>query len=244
LSTISESLVRSCLYNWLGYGKLNSHVWIVGVEEGVLEINSGKQTLESSLSIRSTFPLAMDFREVWEDRFGIRPIKGSSPWNFSARFLLELKNRPATDADVSSFVQNELGRVNSDHFLCEFLPLPKPGRLNMTGYERVWTNHQSYWEEVSGPRIRLIEKTLLEYPEVKLLITYDWHFSSRVLELFPSEQLQQWKDGKFNLYRINLNEKRNIILLSTPFWGQGQMSKADVPIAVKYIQEYLSVLES
>ena len=70
------SLVRSCLYNWLGYGNPNGVVWFVGTEEGGAEIwRIPTQTLEQSLMKRSTFSLAMDFREVWENQYQIPPTK-------------------------------------------------------------------------------------------------------------------------------------------------------------------------
>lgn len=44
---VSESLVKSCLYNWIGYGNINSPIWFIGIEEGGAEIWREKtQTLE------------------------------------------------------------------------------------------------------------------------------------------------------------------------------------------------------
>jgi len=31
---VTRALVKSCLFNWLGYGKINSSIWFIGTEEG------------------------------------------------------------------------------------------------------------------------------------------------------------------------------------------------------------------
>lgn len=41
--TYFEQLVRSCLYNWLGYGNINAPVWFLGIEEGGAEIWRNKR---------------------------------------------------------------------------------------------------------------------------------------------------------------------------------------------------------
>jgi len=64
-----EDLVRSCLYNWLGYGNLNGKIWFIGTEEGGAEIwRQSTKTLEESLKLRSSYNIAMDFKTVWENK--------------------------------------------------------------------------------------------------------------------------------------------------------------------------------
>ena len=51
-----------CLYNFLGYGNLDSPVWFVGVEEGGAEIwRNQTLSLEESLRLRPQYSLSMDF---------------------------------------------------------------------------------------------------------------------------------------------------------------------------------------
>jgi len=46
---ISWDLVEPCLYNFLGYGNLDSPVWFIGVEEGGAEVwRKETLTLEDS----------------------------------------------------------------------------------------------------------------------------------------------------------------------------------------------------
>jgi hypothetical protein len=67
---VPETLVKDCLFNWIGYGELNSPVWIMGMEEGVLEMSSGAiPSLIKSLKIRLGFGLTMDFMEVWRGKY-------------------------------------------------------------------------------------------------------------------------------------------------------------------------------
>ena len=40
-----QKLVRSCLYNWLGYGNLNGETWFIGTEEGGADIWRQKHRL-------------------------------------------------------------------------------------------------------------------------------------------------------------------------------------------------------
>src|SRR5690606_9963473 len=131
---VSKDLIRSCLYNWLGYGNPNGPIWFVGIEEGGAEIwRWGTQTLSSSLQIRSRFRKAMDFRSVWEDEYGIplETFRGMTTWHYMACFLLAFRNQPVNTDAVRDFVfhSKQLGRrLDGDHFLCELLPLPRKSK--------------------------------------------------------------------------------------------------------------------
>jgi hypothetical protein len=94
---LSESLIRSCLYNWLGYGNVNGEIWFIGTEEGGAEIWRNEiQTLESSLTIRSKFSIAMDFKCVWEDLYKVplKSFRGASVWSYMAYLLLCMEAKP------------------------------------------------------------------------------------------------------------------------------------------------------
>jgi hypothetical protein len=150
---VSKDLIRSCLYNWLGYGNPNGPIWFVGIEEGGAEIwRWGTQTLSSSLQIRSRFRKAMDFRSVWEDDYGI-PLetfvkrRGSmTTWHYMACFLLAFHDQPVNTETIRDFVfhSKQLGRIDGDHFLCELLPLPRKNKASMKGYESVWDSVKDY----------------------------------------------------------------------------------------------------
>lgn len=233
---VSESLVRNCLYNWIGYGKLNSSVWIVGVEEGYLEISSGAQTLQTSLEIRSKFSLTMDFKEVWSEEFKVTSLNTSNPWKFAARFLLGLNNQPFDE--IQHFIDKSLGRKWSDHFFGDFLPLPKKGRRCIEGYRHIWTSVSKYWDDVADKRWKLIFKQMGKANKLRLLITYDSHFTDYVKRISSYKKLDSWNENKFEIGTFII-DSRPIIFLSTPFWGVGHMKIASVNECISRIQHFL-----
>jgi len=135
---VTRALVKSCLFNWFGYGKINSSIWFIGTEEGGGEISRNEirtQILDSILKIRSKFKLSMDFRHVWEDLYGIelRNFKGPTVWRYIACFLLNFRNEYKNPKSIKKFVFEDkiLGCENSNHFLCEFFHFLKKKRIQL-----------------------------------------------------------------------------------------------------------------
>lgn len=245
----TEQLVRSCLYNWLGYGKLNSPIWFMGMEEGGAEIWSlNTRSLDESLHLRSQFDLAMDFRTVWEDTYGI-PLstfrrKGLTAWHFMAAFLLGMEGLLVDSSTIRKFVFEDklLGRTYSNHFMCEFLPLPRASHTSMDGYKAVWKSPREYEREVTRKRLDLIKNTLIMNRDVKLLVSYDRNFTSLFIRQFPSNSRNEWRDerGKgFVLYKCELTSTRTVHLLSTPFFGNGQANYGGLVQAAERIGQVL-----
>jgi hypothetical protein len=242
-----EKLVRSCLYNWLGYGDINAPVWFIGMEEGGAEIwRQETRTLEESLQLRSKYDLAMDFLEVWENRYGINfgLFHGISAWHYIAAFLLSLRGVQPESNKIRHFLfgAKELGSLESDHFLCEFLPLPRRSHNSMEGYESVWKSVERYRKEVIPQRFELITTTLKVNSGVKLLVSYDKTFTAYALSYYPYKIVKEWKDtrGKlFHLYSLELDKNKRIYLLSTPFFGQGQCSYDGLKEAAGEVAIYL-----
>ena len=101
-----KDLVDSCLFNWLGYGQVNSPIWFIGMEEGGAEVWRNKtKTLKQSLEIRSRFRLQMDFQYVWEDLYNVSldSFKGPTVWRFMAAFLLELEDAQVNATTINDF---------------------------------------------------------------------------------------------------------------------------------------------
>ena len=162
-----KNLVDSCLFNWLGYGQVNSPIWFMGMEEGGAEVWRNKtKTLRQSLEIRSTFSLQMDFQYVWEDMYlvPLDSFKGPTVWRFMAAFLLELEDAQVNATTISDFLffSKRLGRVDSNHFLAELMPLPKPSRASIEPYHEIWKSMRSYEQDVREKRFRLIKETLIK----------------------------------------------------------------------------------
>lgn len=249
---VTENLVRSCLYNWLGYGNINSPIWFMGMEEGGAEIwRHGTHSLESSLLTRSQFNLAMDFRYVWEELYHI-PLESFvnrrgalTTWHFMAAFLNSLKGKIPETNDIRDFVFNSkrIGRLEGDHFLCEFLPLPRSSNKSIENYSFLWASNQDYIQEVGRKRFILIRDTLISNEGVKLLISYDKTFSSKILSFYENHLIEEWMDGKgkrYKLYELLLSPNRKVKLLVTPFFGQGQANYEGLYIAAQKVKEMLN----
>lgn len=248
---MTESLVRSCLFNWLGYGKINSPIWFIGTEESGAEIWRNKirtQTLELSLKIRSKFKLSMDFRHVWEDLYGIelRNFKGPTIWRYIACFLLSFRNEDKSPESIKKFVfeDKKLGYENSDHFLCEFFPLPKEKKNSIKEYVHIWSTIEDYYNEVKQARFSIINENIKNNKKIKLIVSYEKRLTQLVLDYYKNDisDKKTWLyDSKQNycLYKINLSQSRNIFLLSTPFFGQGEISYDGLEDASKKTKEFI-----
>lgn len=244
---VSKNLVQECLYNWLGYGELNSPTWIIGTEEG----GSGEKIqLESALKLRSSFNLSMDFRYVWENLYGVdlQNVKGPTIWRYAACFLLSLQNKNRSPEDIKKFVfiDKRLGRKNADHFICEFLPLPKKNKNSIEDYVHIWPTTEEYHREVALKRFSIIDKNIRNNEKIKLMVSYESMFTRSMTDYYKNYivgEPKKWscKKQHYCLYEIKLSQDRNIFLLSTPFFGLGQISYAGLDFASQKIKKSLKI---
>jgi hypothetical protein len=230
---LSESLIRSCLHNWLGYGNVNGEIWFIGTEEGGgAEIwRNETQTLESSLTIRSKFSIAMDFKYVWEDLYKVplKSFRGASVWSYMAYLLLCMEGKPDSNL-IRDYIFDlkKLGSFNSNHFMCELLPLPKRTKNSIEDYKSVWKSVDDYHREVIPRRFDLIRETITENNSVNIIVSYERLLTEQFLHYFKdkTEKVTAWefKNQQYSLYKIRMANNRNIYLLSTPFFGNGRIS--------------------
>lgn len=246
-STI-EKIVPSCLYNWLGYGNLHGHIWFIGTEEGGAEIWRQKtKTLGESLEIRSHFNLHMDFLDVWEKKYNISlsTFSGATVWNFMAAFLLNFDAQEVTSNTIRDFIFSNklLGRTNGNHFLCELFPLPKPTKNSIQPYEEIWNSVKNYHDEILEKRFELINNTIVNHPQVQIIISYEKGLVELMKRNLSSslEQLSSWKYGsqQYSLFQLKLDAGRTVLLLSTPFFGQGQISYEGIKDCVRHLNSYI-----
>lgn len=241
---IPEKLVRSCLSNWLGYGDLNAPIWFLEMEEHGDEIwRNQAKTLEESLKLRSNFDLQMDFRHVWEELYEI-PLETCSSeniWRYMAAYLLELSGERATTENINHFLFQEklLGKENSNHFIGAFRPLPKRLSSSIEPYQYIWDTLGTYEEEIEADRMNLIIDNLVKHPNVQLIITYERELVEKLVLSFSSclHKLSIWQlnHEKYSLYKIRLSNERNVLLLSTPFFADGQSSYKGIHDCIKRV---------
>ena len=245
--TYFEQLVRSCLYNWLGYGNINAPVWFLGIEEGGAEIwRNKKKTLEESLRIRSTFRLQMDFRHVWEDLYNISlsSFTGPNVWHYMAAFLLQLEGGNVDVQHINDYIfySKRLGREDSNHFLGEMMPLPKQSKKSIEPYQSIWKSVNDYYNEVANRRLSLIQQTIIQHQNIKLIVLYDQELTKKLLEYFATiEMINSWhfRNESYKLYKVWLENERDVWVLSTPFFGNGRVSYDGIRDAARRVLDVL-----
>lgn len=231
-----ERIVRDCLCNnWLGYGNPNGKIWFIGNEEGGAEIwrNRNGISIEESLSIRRKFDTSMDFKYVWEElyNFPLNDFKGPSVWRYVGAFLLLLEGKILEKGEIYSyvFVEKRLGSEKSQHFMCEFLPLPKKNKNKIEPYCTIWKDNEEYRNEIMAGRFELIKRVLMANLSVKLIIVYEKELYNYMISKLNTNLLYEWtyckksRKEKYELRKISL-DNRNVFLLSTPFFGMGQIT--------------------
>lgn len=250
---INKDLVYKCLYNFLGYGNPNSKYWFLGKEEGAIwkhikfdELDE-QGNIEKVLKQRASFQIAMDFIDVWENKYSVKleTFKGASTWRFIASFILAFEDKPNDNIASQNFIfqQKKLGKKNANHFLLEFLPLPKNSGGRIDPYSQIWKHPKDYNKEVALKRFEQIKKTLEENLAVEYIISYDKFATDYFKKYFHFKEIKKFELGKstrkqkYLLYKFEMSNKRKIHFLSTPFFGNGWISYNCINEIVSKIKE-------
>lgn len=244
----TERLIRSCLYNFLGYGNPNASTWFVGMEEGGHEVWKKEPAipLERSLAIRSKFKPAMDFQYVWRKLFGYgNSLDGvlttrNNVWRFIAAFDLYQKGKLTSrssseeaETAITNFLKKDFGRLSGGLFFAEFMPLPRNGRESLPDlYHAVWNSDILYDQEVAPKRFYLIAQAMRENSKLRNVVSFSKDFTEYFLSSypvnsgkekgFPTTLLKDWQasDGKrFRLYSVKLEKGKTMKFLDSPFFG-------------------------
>lgn len=127
--------------------------------------------------------------------------------------------------------------------MCEFMPLPKTGKGSIEPYNTIWNTPENYKVEVAPKRTQLIVDTLQRNRNVKCIVSYDREATAYLLYDVKYLKAGEWvilKNQRYYLYNIILKQDRNLYLLQTPFFGQGQISYAGIHAVT---QEIRSIIE-
>lgn len=217
----AEKLVRSCLYNWLGYGNPDAETWFVGSEEGGAEIQKKGSSyteaeLRRNLRTRSEFGKVEDFHRIWKtvygygDSFADLVRNRNNVWRHIAAFQLYKEGKISTSTPsnivaekVTAYLLKDFGSRKDRLFFCEFLPLPRTGWADFPDmYQEVWASPDHYADEVAPKRLYLIRQALLQSKKVKLVVSFGLKFTVAFLKQypvnrqgengFPTTLLKQW----------------------------------------------------
>lgn len=226
-------LVKGCMENWLGYGNGESETWFIGTEESGAEIwRHQTKSLNESLKLRQKFDVFMDFYKVWEELYDLdlSLFRGAAVWRFIAATLLAVEGKPVSAESVRSFIFDEkkLGRLAGNHAMLELFSLPKPTKSSIAPYEHIWNSNTEYVKEVLPSRLALLKDAIKENDHLKLLISYERSLKDLLKqefgEAFQLIHTYSYQHQTFEFYKLQLTENRSVTYLSTPFFGQGQIS--------------------
>lgn len=246
-----NQIIDKRLYNWIGYGNINGNIWFIGTEEGGAEIwrqGIATLTLENSLIKRSKFSLSCSFKAVWEDIYGIPldSFKGITAWHFMSAFILAIENKKVESKTIKEFlfINKSLGSFDSNHFMCELLPLPKKSETDFP-YIGKWANVQEYTNEVIEKRFSMISDAIEKSSGAKLIIVYDDKTQTLIKEKWGKnindcrvfEYSNNGKKPQKYLLHLSTIADKNIIFLFTPFFGQGQISYDGIVKVVEILKE-------
>lgn len=226
----AEAVVRDSLYNWLGFGNLNGKYWFIGREESLSltkcdELDDWTDYFET----RAQFPLATDFRQTWEDRFGRRLATfGTTTWHYQIAFLLALHGREITSSSVKGIFSTDprFCRTFSNHFSGEFFPCPKSSKNTIEPYSHIWESVQQYHAEVTEGRLSAFSRALENNRNVDLIITYSPNFAREIASLYPKTEIDRWDNVAMDplvLSQLEIARGREVYLLETPFLGHGRI---------------------
>jgi len=163
-----------------------------------------------------------------------------------AAFLLELEGAQVNSTTITDFLfsSKRLGRVNSNHFLAELMPLPKPSRVSIEPYHAIWKSVKSYEQDVKEKRFELIKETIVKNDNVKIIVSYDRNLTELIYNQFSLEveTAENWKynEEQYYLHEFNLTNNRTILLLVTPFFGNGRISYDGLLQAARRVKKMLN----
>jgi hypothetical protein len=233
-----RELIDQCLYNWIGYGNCDGDIWFIGMEEGGAEIwreGVSTKSLEESLTIRSRFSSTCDFREIWEEEYGISldNFKKITTWHFISAFILAFQDEEINDLSIREFLfkKKNLGTIKGNHFLCDLLPLPKKSEFDFPYTDR-WIDRDEYLSEVTGKRFFLIADLISKSKGASLIIVYDKNAQKLITEKWGNsfvltEVFEFSNNGKrpqtYTLH-TGIIEGKVRKFIYTPFFGNGWIS--------------------
>jgi len=100
---------------------------------------------------------------------------------------------------------------------------------------------------VKQRRFRVINENTKNNKKIKLIVSYEEGITQLVLDYYKNDisDKKKWlyygkkSCEKYDLYKINFYQNRNIFLLSTPFFGQGRISYDGIKDAIKKIRKLI-----
>jgi hypothetical protein len=193
------------LLSFKGYGNPAGTYWFVGIEE------YGQGTVED-LHARAAFNEIEDLALVHSSP-PLGPVTGLIPtWGAMCKIVLRLKDDPDWwDRETCRRYQSQtLGTADSETFLTELLPLPKPSDRYWPDWWP-WSSWDEYAEKVVPHRIEMI-RTLFEAHHPPFVFCYGKSYWPYHKKIFPEAHFRPIVAGKMEMATLGAS---TIVL--TPF---------------------------
>jgi len=233
---LTKKLIENRIYNFWGYGNLQSDVWFIGMEEGfggtLLDLeNRFLNTKDKSV---------MDIQNGYEDvkdhfQWFLKKPKIQRTWSKLILILLSLNSEDKIDnKKIRKYQRTEFARANSNHCSLEFMPLPCRSTnagdwfYGQFGIEFLGTRKE-YLEKIMPLRIRLFQGLIEKYAP-KTIIFYSLSYLDYWKNIIGHELM-----GKDSPYYYNNGKSKFFVIPHPVAHGMTNLEWVEIANKIKSI---------
>ena len=211
------------LLNFIGYGRLQSAVWFIGMEEG----GAGVDTIRGRLKFKKIEDCADAHRILGIEKFHWGKRRIQSTWRGMCCIMLGLDGRATTKENIRRYQAESLGRIHGRILLTELMPLPKPG-IDHWGYNELipqYASSEEYYNDVKPRRILLLRQ-LVKKHKPAVIICYGKKYWPNFKTIFSKSSFKTI--GQFEIAK----EDGNLIILTHHFAQKTMNGKFDKVVSI------------
>lgn len=257
---ITNDLLQAYLYNFYGYGNLESNIWFIGKEEA-----GGKDKKDIDARLEAWFnsgkPLTVDLYDYHKKVFDIKNIassdsemaklfdKNAKGYKLQKTWAGLIKLQLATEgrydgkqlSSVKAYQNQHLGRSGSENCLLELFPIASPSTSKFAISKffslNLLENRSTYKKELSDHRIERIKQLIESYrPRVVVFYSTDAEYKKYWYRI-ANIDFEKKKIFKYKKKTVRALSNNGTLFLITPHpTAFGIPNKLWVETG-KYIQE-------
>lgn len=228
---------KTRLLNFIGYGRLETPLWFLGMEEGIGG-QAGLAQVEQNILTRAAHFQSVEDLATSHDHFDydVRvQNKFTHVWLWMAKLTRALLHQASDWQDVQQakdYIRTKLGRANGETLLTELLPLPALG-LGHWIYED-WASREVYTREILPIRQQQLRQLINTY-KPRYMLAYGSQYHPYYKHLLPTDT--NWiKLADTKRIEIGYNGQTAFVLM--PFFGQGALGTADAQRLIDYLASH------
>ncbi|MDF7800022.1 hypothetical protein P4C99_11155 [Pontiellaceae bacterium B1224] len=218
------------LLRFVGYGRLDSDIWFLGMEEGVKKgatVSENIQNIRARLKFRQVEDCrdAHEILDITMHHSGKKKIQ--STWRGMCYIMLRLEDRAADRESIRNYQANSLGRAQGNTLLVELMPIPK-SKIASWDYENFipqFTSATDYYRTTKPRRIQYLRQLLSQH-HPKVIIGYGKEFWNDYKALFPALNF-----SKERCFEVAYNEKM-LVVLTDHFVARSMNGKFDDIVSI------------